>query len=199
MQFKCYLDCDGVLADFIGGVCERFGFPESKIFSSDRPRPLPVDLNLLFGIPTEEIWRALDDKFWAGLKVFPWAKTLVARLDSIFDGNVVLCTSPGYLSAEFGAAAAMAGKEQWIMHHFPQFGKRYVFTFNKFYMASPWHILIDDQENSCRRFSEAGGFGIVFPQHWNNRYPYVVTGNEDDLLSVVLEDAEFFSTLNTTN
>lgn len=194
MSFKCYLDCDGVLADFIGGICRKFGVSESEIYATTRPRPLPVDLTLLIGIPTQQIWQALDADFWANLEVYPWAQRLVREIDSMFNGNVVLCTSPGYLSLEHGAAGALVGKEQWIMKNFPQFQKRYVFTYDKQYIASPWHVLIDDQDQNCKKFIDAGGFGIVFPQRWNSRYQHLERNTEgDSVLSVVLSDAEFFS------
>jgi hypothetical protein len=49
----------------------------------------------------------------------------------------------------------------------------------KFRMAREGAVLIDDSDDQCRRFWDAGGKAITFPQRWNKAAQF-----EDKLLYV---------------
>jgi len=173
-DLTCFLDCDGVISDFIGGCSKLLNKTYEECFNG-RDRPLPWNLSDLYpGIDEKEFMSRMDIRFWAELPVYPWAHELVELLEKIFNGRLILCTSAGYLGDEIHYFTnAVQGKEKWIMKHFPQFAKKTVFCYNKEYLASPYHVLIDDNELNIKAFTDNGGIGILFPQDWNGLYRHV--------------------------
>lgn len=165
---KCILDCDGVIANFVGALCSRLNLSENDVFSDGRTYPLPYDLDGLLGVPVNHrLCELCTTDFWAALPVYPWAEALVAALSQTFGGNLFICTSPGILGNGF-VANAIYGKEQWIYTHFPQFSMRYVMTPSKHLLACGDVILIDDSPTVCNLFEANGGRAILFPQYWNS-------------------------------
>lgn len=163
----CFLDCDGVLADFVGGCCKLLGLDREKHFQKFS-LPYPSSLEKLFGIDgAERIYNEISVDFWVNLEKLPWADDLVALLDKHFGDNIYLCTSAGYLGSSKYFSTATAGKEKWIMRHFPRFKYSTIFCMNKKALASPRHILLDDQQCNIDSFNTGEGIGILFPAKWN--------------------------------
>lgn len=166
------LDLDGVLCDFVTGLCKRLGIPVERVFDPPRPRPLPYRLDRLLGVGDPGLGD-LDASFWAGLEPYPWARELVAYLEAAFGENVLLCTSVGYLDSRSRyLSEAVKGKERWICANFPQFSRRTAMCFGKDLLASPDHMLLDDNEETVRRFAIRGGVGLLFPRPWNSLHEH---------------------------
>jgi 5'(3')-deoxyribonucleotidase len=117
------------------------------------------------GISRSEMWSAIAKrgaKWWADLEPHPWAKDFYEELCRI--DEVVILTSPSHI------ASAHAGKAQWIKKFFGGNFRNYILTKRKDLLAKPGDILIDDHDNNCEAFTQAGGIGIIFPAPWNKAH-----------------------------
>lgn len=156
-----FLDIDGVLADFVGGVCQLYGRNRSDVIQAMEPGNwdgLPDAL----GTTEDEMWRRIDSAgsdFWAGLPLLPWARTLAKECEAIAD--VYLATTPSRYPG------SLSGKLRWIKA-FGTHERRYVMTPHKHLLAGPKRLLIDDKDRNVKEFWDAGGQAVLFPSKWNS-------------------------------
>jgi len=183
-----YLDCDGVLANFTLGVCNVLGFTYEEIFINREPKPVPVPINQLYNVPFDEVDRRIGVDFWAELEKFPWADELINFAESIFQDNIIVCTSAGTPGTHFFNNAAI-GKGYWFGKYYPKYAKNLVLCNKKHLLAAPNKILVDDIEDNTTPFSAAGGKSIVFPQWWNNRYNLLYTNDWFEIIKKEIEKA----------
>lgn len=150
------LDMDGVLADFVGGICRLRG---EEVRWPDHNR-LPEFFG--YGSSTE-MWSYIDtegDTFWRQLEILPWARQLVDVCQQ--HGRVMICTSPS------ANPACAAGKMQWLQNFFSdRFFREFVITPRKWVCAGPRTVLIDDHPRHCQEFQQAGGHAFLWPMPWN--------------------------------
>jgi len=154
------LDMDGVLADFSRAA--------SLVHGMGTARPTHWNWYKDWGITTEEFWKPIHElgggfyKRW--VQAYPWAVTVVHLVADADD--FVIFSSPS--DSEYG----YSGKKAWIdMHIQPHFEKRiriHVGT-DKYLMAGPDRLLIDDFDMNIRTFREYGGHTVTFPQPWNSQ------------------------------
>lgn len=147
-----YLDVDGVVADWVKGIHEATDI-EPNLWDTVGHGLLPTSNQTL-------VDKAMSARaFWVGLSRYPWAKELyeVCRKH----GEVVFCTQP------FDSPEALAGKYEWLHNHFGVTMENIILMRNKWRLANPRALLIDDNIENCNRFQWAGGHSIVFPQAWN--------------------------------
>jgi 5'(3')-deoxyribonucleotidase len=181
---KCFLDMDGVLADFVGGVSaahklqspyenENLGISRFGVF----------DMEKLWGMSAEKFWEPTNNSgFWAFLSETPEAVQLVRLVNDIFgQENIAILTSPSQHEGCF------KGKKEWIRKHFPQFNKNIIFGSAKEFMASPDRVLVDDRDKNIDGFEAAGGHGVLVPRAWNREW-----GLRDNTWEVVKERLEKF-------
>lgn len=169
-----YLDLDGVVVDWSGGVCKLLNIDKTdpecqKILRSDNwlqgwKFGTNEDIDRLVG--------AAGYSFWYNLELLPWAHDLYNLLSEY--SNVIFLTSPGKFHA--GAHA----KLDYIWDHF---GNRdYILTKHKYVCASVDSILIDDMQKNMDEWRAHGG--ICW--HWPNQYkllddPSLVTKEFENL------------------
>jgi hypothetical protein len=151
------LDLDGVIAEFMYAACQVHGKPHDW---------KSWDFFKEWGMTREEFWRpinALGDDFYAYyVKPTPWAEELIAKVYEA-DKNVVICTDS---SANM---PGIRGKHNWILSMFgPEM--RVSYTREKYLLAAPGRLLIDDSEVNCERFATFGGAALLFPRPWNAGY-----------------------------
>jgi 5'(3')-deoxyribonucleotidase len=146
MKKIIFLDLDGVLVNFSGGLCkllrvDPYGLEARTILKSS----LPIEGGP-FGTK-EEIDKAIQDAgydFWYNLKLNPWALNLIYTAEKY--GEVFFLTSPGPYHA------AAHAKLDYI---YDNFGSRnYVLTEHKYLCAAPNHILIDDMDKNLDPWKE---------------------------------------------
>lgn len=161
---KCFIDLDGVLADFCGSLRSIYQFPDFE------NRPYKFDLFDEFELDKDDFWnnKATVD-FWANLSILPKAQEIVKLCSNAFGAhNLCFLSSPGYGSA---AARAIEGKQIWINKHFYELRKQVLFGSAKHFCANPHAVLIDDYDKNIEEFNVAGGWGILVPRpynkHWN--------------------------------
>lgn len=150
-----YLDLDGVLANFCGGVARDAGVPEESLDCWE----LWTKLNM-----TEiEFWDWLNSRpaqWWADLEPYPWAMDLYGFFLEL--GPVCFATSPSK------SAASYAGKYQWLCDHFgAKAAGHSLMGHAKHWLAAPNRVLIDDADKNVDAFREYGGRAVLFPRPWN--------------------------------
>ena len=147
------LDMDGVLVDFTGGVAEYFNVKRDTL--------LDWKLWEALDLTEAEMWDEIDKLgpgFWSTLKPYPWTDELIKFLG---EDNIVVSTAPSR------AVSSITGKAIWIKARFGKSFTRFMIGNQKHLMAGSSCILIDDRDKNVKKFREAGGKAILFPQPWN--------------------------------
>jgi 5'(3')-deoxyribonucleotidase len=157
----CYLDLDGVLADFVGGVCNAFNIPRHKLL--DRLPKGQFDLAPALGISESDFWGIVDNHlyFWRSLQITPDGMEILKLCEDHFDEVVIMTSAP------YNPQAA-ADKVWWINSFLPNYKRKYAITSCKSAFAHPEAVLVDDSDNNIEKFGHAGGGTILVPRHWNS-------------------------------
>lgn len=156
-QKVIFLDLDGVLIDFIGGVAKWY-----DLDITDKDVTGWDSIVGLSGKTLVEFWEGLDDReFWYNLEMYDYAPRvleIVERCEAI----PCLLTSPAWHTA--------GHKQDWIQDNLPDYFSRgrYLIGPAKGYCSYPGAWLIDDSDANCKFFREFGGDSILFPQPWND-------------------------------
>lgn len=156
------LDMDGVLCDFVSAAMRVHG---ATFDESVWPKGID-DLASLLGVSISEFWREIDSfeeehGFWSRLKAYHWLSDLVAMAEPY---GFTIATSPSR------DPSCAAGKIEWMQRHLDERFNGYMIGSQKELLAAPGRVLIDDRDEQCKRFEEAGGYSIVFPQPWNAKH-----------------------------
>lgn len=147
-----FLDLDGVVVDFMGGVERFFGIDLSN------HQKWEFDYKEQFGMSADTFWNMLGIDFWVNLEFEKWGKELIRLLEPL---------KPCILSKPTSGTAS--GKQEWIKRNLPSYWreKRWLLGPNKNFCAHQGAILIDDREEHVDEFIAYGGNAILFPRRWN--------------------------------
>ena len=147
-----YLDMDGVLADFFGGVEFLYGVEHWKQLTNDKTKDLKKEV----------IDRITGTDFFAVLPKFPTADALIDMVKKFTGGNFSINTSP--LRGDHENSAKY--KKLWIQNNIEQpdeivvTGRKETYAKNKG-TGTP-NILIDDRPVNIQKWQAAGGYGILY-------------------------------------
>ena len=153
-----YLDMDGVLVDFVGGIESRFGVNLQAWPDGFYDIREVVQCRLNRKVTPRDFW-ALGHAFWANLHPTRECKPLIDALEGC---ETYLLTSPT-LEPE-----CASGKMAWIKYHLPQFMRKVIITPQKHLLANSNSVLIDDSDANCQKFISHGGIAICLSRPWNN-------------------------------
>jgi 5'(3')-deoxyribonucleotidase len=160
----CYLDMDGVIADFTTGAIRLHGL-EGRVGVKDLDWEHKVFLK--FGKPScanPAFWEGMGHDYWAGLPKTDEADVLVRGLRQVFGGhNIVILTSPCM------TPGCVEGKREWLDRHFPDYSRSVFFGSAKHMLAGRGKVLLDDNNDNFSRFNLCGGSAILVPRPWNDR------------------------------
>jgi 5'(3')-deoxyribonucleotidase len=153
-----FIDMDGVLVDFISAA---FQAHKSTYDPLTYPK-MEWSIASVLGVTENEFWDKIDRAtgFWENLQQYPWAIRLVEAAKALAPIKL-LSTPSSHPSCHFG-------KRMWCLEHLP--GVEMILCKSKYLLAQPGRVLIDDREDTIRKWEEAGGIGILFPQPWNSNY-----------------------------
>jgi len=147
-----YLDMDGVLADFFGGVEFLYGVEHWKELTNDKTKDLKKQV----------IDRITGTDFFAVLPKFPTADALIDMVKKFTGGNFSINTSP--LRGDHENSAKY--KKVWISNNIEQpdeiivTGRKESYAKNKG-TGTP-NILIDDRPVNIQKWQASGGYGILY-------------------------------------
>ena len=153
-----YLDMDGVLADFFGGVEFLYGVEHWKELTNDKTKDLKKQV----------IDRITGTDFFAVLPKFPTADALISMVKKFTGGKFSINTSP--LRGDHENSAKY--KKLWIANNIEQpdeivvTGRKETYAKNKG-TGTP-NILIDDRPINIQRWQAAGGYGILYQANRDN-------------------------------
>jgi len=144
-----YLDMDGVIADFFGGVARKFGVDHWKSIQ---------DREIAFATLS-------NTDFFYNLDIFPETNSIVKFVKEISDGDWGICSSPMRGDIMNSAYWKRQWLERWDIT--PPLVENMIFTSNKHKYAMnnldrTRNILIDDKLQNIDRWNQAGGIGIRF-------------------------------------
>ena len=161
-----FLDMDGVLTDFVGGVCRAFGktnpYPnETRDYTFWHAWP---------DISTKDVSAICNQEFWHSLEwVDDGRDTMRAIMDTLGLEKVYLLTLP------MPNLESASGKMMWINNNLPIYLSRTIITtadVPKAFLARPDALLIDDKDENVEGFKVAKGNAILVPRPWNKLYKY---------------------------
>ena len=147
-----YLDMDGVIADFFGGVEQMYGVKHWKELTSVKTGG---------DLKQEVIDRITGSDFFSTLPKFPSADGLIQLIKSATGGKFSILTSPLIGDHENSAAQ----KKIWISKNIERpdevivSGRKEKWAKQK--DGTP-NILIDDRPVNIERWEAKGGFGILY-------------------------------------
>jgi len=175
---KILLDMDGVLVDFVKGLCTFH----------NKPYPFTPgvqgswDLEPILKMSSKDLWSPLGYDFWAGLDPYSYMEEYLNLLETKFGReNICLLTSPPK------SVGAVEGKIAFIEKYLPNYTNRFLVGPAKEFCAAPNHLLIDDYIENIEKFRKAGGQTFLVPGAWNTKF------NENPLESL----KEFLNSLNS--
>jgi hypothetical protein len=165
MKYKCFLDMDGVLSDFVGGAAKAHGLPNpyldpksNGIYSTEK----------LWGMTSQQFWAPTNSvEFWVGLERTSEADQIVRLVcDTFKPENVAILTAPSLFLSCAGA------KRLWIEKNYPIFQHRIILASaaTKQFIAGANKMLIDDRDSNCEEWENANGDAILLPRPWNQLY-----------------------------
>lgn len=161
-EFRVFIDIDGVLADWYGGVAKVY---DALDLEDPETRQILKEGNDLSALPNTdedgEIWPLINaggTEWWSDLELFPWAKNLYDSMSEI--AEVAFLTSCGKVVKS--ATQASAGKVAWVDKHFGDVGNL-IITYAKQFCAGPNTLLIDDSAKKINKFKEWGGRTALWP------------------------------------
>ena len=147
-----YLDMDGVLADFFGGVEKMYGVDHWKQLTNDKTKDLKKEV----------IDRITGTDFFATLPKFQTADGLIDMVKKFTGGKFSINTSPLRGDNENSAKY----KKVWIQNHIDQPDEIVVTGRKESYAKDKGtgvpNILIDDRPINIQRWQDAGGYGILY-------------------------------------
>jgi hypothetical protein len=147
-----YIDMDGVIADFFGGVEKLYGVRHWKELNADNK----LDLK------QEVINRISGTDFFATLPKFESSGELISIVKEFTGGNFSINTSPLRGDNENSAKY----KKLWIQNNIEQpdeiviTGRKESYAKDK--ASGTPNILIDDRPVNIQRWQGAGGYGILY-------------------------------------
>ena len=147
-----YIDMDGVIADFFGGVEKLYGVGHWKELNADNK----LDLK------QEVINRISGTDFFATLPKFESSGELISMVKEFTGGNFSINTSPLRGDNENSTKY----KKLWIQNNIEQpdeivvTGRKESYAKDK--ASGTPNILIDDRPVNIQRWQGAGGYGILY-------------------------------------
>ena len=155
----CFIDLDGVLADFVLGA---FALHGRAVPYRDVEWGFPAQIGFA-GANDPAFWSEMGHDFWASLPWTPEGKGLLAIVERHFGENVVVMTSP------CDTPGGVEGKVAWIKRELPAYARRFFVGPPKHLAAGPGKLLIDDYEGNVEKFAAHGGATLLVPRPWNRR------------------------------
>ncbi len=142
---KVFIDMDGVLCDLVPAILnfhgiERVEWPKGEYNFSEA-----------LGMSHDDLW-SVPSMLWETLKPGEEIETLMAAFPEAY-----ICT--------YALPGTEMPKQRWLRSW--NINNPVIFMKDKWLLAGPDRLLIDDCEDNCTLWREAGGLAFCWPQVWN--------------------------------
>lgn len=157
------LDMDGVICNWVKGCCLAHNRHDLAERADAGEYPSNWDMDGELG-DDADIWWPVDiagEQFWIDLEPYKWMTKLIETID--YTGLPWFICTHARRTPE-----SHYGKVAWLQQYLGEEFDRIIMTKHKHFMAGPNRLLIDDNEDNCKKFTEAGGRSYLFPQAWNS-------------------------------
>lgn len=162
-----FLDIDGVLADFGGGIHEALGLPWDPNHWPYKKGPAGWVYYEELGLSFAGFDRLCTFDLWADLQWMLDGREILNIVEQLFGcANIRLLTTP------MPNVESASGKVAWVHRHLPEYSKQLIITTapKETFARVPDSILIDDCQDNFDRWLAAGGQAQLVPRPWNNCY-----------------------------
>ncbi len=206
------LDMDGVLTNFVKGICELFEIDPAELYAKWAKGDYDICIVIQEMLGTNFVWEDLDPiirsrtrSAFKPERLSHWKDEMWFLVDyhSFRDGSfwrdlqsyswtrlllkIINLVGEDWVicSTPSKSGTSHHGKVDWMNCHLAN-GKvfrDYVLTPRKDACASEFNILIDDNESNCANFEKMGGHTILFPQWWNRNHKHAGPGVLDWLVT----------------
>jgi len=166
-----FLDMDEVISDFRGRAYQVHNTTRDLVEAKWTPGEWDICTPL--AMTPDWFWKRIHEwgeGFWTGIDPMPWARELVNLVEKISKDWYVV-TSPSR------NPTSLSGKQRWCNEyfngsedkHFPNM----IPTPHKHLLSMPNTLLIDDREETVKRFNNAGeGKALLFPSLGNSLHEF---------------------------
>lgn len=165
-----FLDMDGVLVNFLGGLHKALDVPydiNNYPYKKGKWNML-TDIKAFADIPAtfEECNDCCTTSFWQNLKWMHDGHHILRAIYNRFNADkIYLLTTP------MPNLESASGKMMWIKGNLPVHLKHTIITqAPKHLLARPDTLLIDDKDENVDGFREAGGKALLVPRPWNRAH-----------------------------
>lgn len=166
---RIFLDVDGVLANFVGGIHRAYGISYDYAYWPYAKGPKGWDFHNEFGMSFSDINKMCDFNFWANLKWTHDGQDILSIVRTFGDITLLTTPMPHVMSA--------SGKMEWIKCNLPQYEKHVLIsTESKSVLAQVKDaILVDDHQKNVDDWCTSGGKAVLVPRWWNHRWHEATT------------------------
>jgi len=179
-----YVDMDGVCCDFVNPMVKLLKSRGQKL---EAPAPgKPIDYSHRYGVfPSEIDFKTIPSSFWENLPILDGTLEVFWMAQSLVGvDNVYIATSPP--DENYGSCCD--GKRAWVRKNLPLLDiRKVIFVNDKFGLANPAHILIDDTQKVIDKFNAYKGKGIIRPQLWNSQWKLAESNPAEYVISKMKE------------
>ena len=178
-----FIDMDGVLCDFVGGVLTALlednyiqEQPGDLLKRWQKSFPGEWDICKVTTCSNEDMWRTIHNigkSFWSELEetsLYLPLRSLLKELEAEERVSVMVASSPS------NNASSYTGKFEWLKSRRINAHSRAMLGSQKHLLAATGRILVDDNDDNCRRFKEHGGRAVLVPQIWNSLHEVASEG-----------------------
>jgi len=169
---------DGVLSDFVGASEVLLG-TELKSKWKNSVYTIPT----IVGMSEVDFWNKVDDnseKFWGEMPLCEDAGKLYRGcINLVGKDNVFVASRPS------NNPESSKYKLIWLQKYFPSLAKRFFLCKQKYLLAAPGRVLIDDSDDEVQMWFNNGGSTILYPRPWNSGYHKVNEIGVPELLAML--------------
>ena len=172
---RIFLDLDDVCNDFTMYALKSTGcLPWTATPDAYDPKwgfDIIAAANALHSFCTftsKTFWDLMTREVWASLPESKEFRSLLSKCEELVGReNICILTTP-IIDPD-----CAAGKLEWIYEHFPTWMHRQFFIGpQKWLLARPDALLIDDSDLNIKKFRDAGGQALLVPRPWNSLHGY---------------------------
>jgi len=161
-----FLDVDGVMVNFVKGVCNAFG---KRYTCSNRGWPTDYAFwNEWPDITFKIVNAACNTKWWSQLEWVEDGHDILRAVTEKFNPEQIYLVTQPMPNVE-----SATGKWLWVKHNLPEYYSRMITTptgVPKSLLARSDALLIDDKDENIDEFIAAGGRGLLVPRPWNRAH-----------------------------
>lgn len=164
---RIFLDLDGVLTICHESAVQYWGIPMTLAIWPLGQYTLQVVRSCIptFSLNNDDFWASFPEKFWAKLPKTPECDALVASCaQMVGEKNVRIVSRPTRNPYSW------SGKVTWIQENLPAWiHDQITLSDDKWLLAGPDRLLIDDSYANCTAFANAGGKTRWIARPWSKQ------------------------------